>query len=61
MFIVDPHGTLIYAGGIDDTPSTDPNEVPHARDYVREALDLAMAGKPLEVTYSRSYGCSVKY
>ncbi len=61
MFIVDPHGTLIYAGGIDDTPSSDASEVPHARNYVREALDLALAGKPVAVTYSRSYGCSVKY
>ncbi len=61
MFIVDPLGTLIYAGGIDDTPSTDAGEVPHSRNYIREALDLALAGKPVAVTYSRSYGCSVKY
>lgn len=61
MFVVDPHGILIYAGGIDDTPTTNAAEVAHSRNYVREALDLAMAGKPIEVTYSRSYGCSVKY
>ncbi len=61
MFIVDPHGILVYAGGIDDTPTTNPAEVSHSRNYVREALDLAIAGKPIEVTYSRSYGCSVKY
>ena len=61
MFVVDPRGVLIYAGGIDDTPTTDPAEVTHSRNYVREALDLAMAGKPVQVTYSRSYGCSVKY
>jgi hypothetical protein len=61
MFVVDPRGILIYAGGIDDTPTTDPAEVVRSRNYVREALDLALAGRPLEVTYSRSYGCSVKY
>ena len=61
MFVVDPLGTLIYAGGIDDTPTTNPSEVTHSRNYVREALDLSMAGKPVDVTYSRSYGCSVKY
>jgi len=61
MYVVDPRGILIYAGGIDDTPSTDAGEIPRARNYVREALDLAMSGKPVEVTYSRSYGCSVKY
>jgi len=61
MYVVDPRGILIYAGGIDDTPTTDPAEVVHSRNYVREALDLALSGKPLEVTYSRSYGCAVKY
>ncbi|MBP1648864.1 MAG: Peroxiredoxin, partial [Bacteroidetes bacterium] len=61
MYIVDPGGILIYAGGIDDTPSTAVDAAPKARNYVREALDLAMAGKPVEVTYSRAYGCSVKY
>ena len=61
MFIVDPHGTLLYTGAIDNTPTTDPGEVPRSRNYVREALDLAMAGKPIAVASSRSYGCSVKY
>jgi hypothetical protein len=61
MYVVDPGGILIYAGGIDDTPSTAVDAAPKARNYVREALDLAMAGKPVEVTYSRAYGCSVKY
>jgi hypothetical protein len=61
MFIIDPGGTLIYAGGIDDIPSTDINDIATARNYVREALDEAMAGKPVAVSVSRSYGCSVKY
>ena len=28
---------------------------------VREALDAALGGKPVKVTTSRPYGCSVKY
>jgi hypothetical protein len=61
MYIVNPQGIVIYAGGIDDTPTTNPDEVSYSRNYVREALDLAMEGKPVKVTYSKSYGCSVKY
>jgi hypothetical protein len=61
MFIVDPKGTLIYAGGIDDTPSTDQADIATAKNYVSRALDEALAGKPVTTATSQSYGCSVKY
>ncbi len=61
MIIIDPHGTVIYGGAIDNMPSTNIDDVPKARNYVKEALDLALAGKSIEVTSSRAYGCSVKY
>lgn len=61
MFIVDPKGMLIYAGGIDDKPSTDPADVPHARNHVDQALTEALAGKPVTIATSTPYGCSVKY
>src|SRR6266851_4143166 len=47
MFIVDPKGTLIYAGGIDDTPSTDQADIATATNYVSKALDEVLAGKPV--------------
>ncbi len=61
MFIVNPEGTLIYEGGIDDKPTTNREDIKTAVNYVREALDAAMNGRPVKVTTSRSYGCSVKY
>jgi glutathione peroxidase-family protein len=61
MFVIDPAGTLIYEGGIDDTPSTDIADLKTATNYVRAALDEALAGQPVRVTTSRPYGCSVKY
>jgi hypothetical protein len=61
MFIVDPRGTLIYAGGIDDTPSTDQADIKTAKNYVQAALDEALAGKPVTTASTQSYGCSVKY
>ena len=61
MFVIDPKGILIYAGGIDNKPSADPADIATAKNYVTAALDEAMAGKPVSVPVSRPYGCSVKY
>lgn len=61
MFVIDPKGTLVYAGGIDDKPSTDAADIAGARNHVAAALDEALAGKPVSVPSSAPYGCSVKY
>ena len=61
MFIINPSGTLIYDGAIDDKPTTDLADVATATNYVSQALDEAMAGKAVTVATSRPYGCSVKY
>ncbi|MFN0159449.1 MAG: thioredoxin family protein [Bacteroidota bacterium] len=61
MFVIDPKGTLIYAGGIDNKPSTDKDDIAEATNYVRTTLDAAMAGKAIAVKGSKPYGCSVKY
>ncbi len=61
MFVIDPKGTVVYAGGIDDKPSTEPADVKTARNFVRAALDEAMAGKPVTTASATPYGCSVKY
>lgn len=61
MFVIDPAGKVIYAGGIDDKPSTDVADVATARNHVSAALDEALAGKPVSVPSSQPYGCSVKY
>jgi hypothetical protein len=61
MYVIDPTGTLIYAGGIDDKPSTDAGDIAGARNHVDKALSEALAGKPVTVASSTPYGCSVKY
>jgi peroxiredoxin len=61
MFVVDPKGTVVYAGGIDDKPSTDKADVATAKNFVAAALDEAMAGKPVTTASSAPYGCAVKY
>ena len=61
MFIVSADGTLVYMGGIDDKPSSDPASLEGAKNYVRAALDELSAGKPVTEAVTRPYGCSVKY
>ncbi len=61
MFIIDGKGTLVYNGGIDSLPSTDPDDIPRASPYVKNALDEVLAGKPVSKALTSPYGCSVKY
>ncbi|MGA8233523.1 MAG: thioredoxin family protein [Candidatus Acidiferrales bacterium] len=61
MFVIDPKGVLIYDGAIDDRATTDVSDIAGAKNYVVQALQEAMAGKPVTVATSRPYGCSVKY
>ena len=61
MYVIAPEGKLIYAGAIDDHPTTDPSDIAHSKNYVSDALTQAMAGQQVAVTYTRPYGCSVKY
>ncbi|HEV2329776.1 MAG TPA: redoxin domain-containing protein [Verrucomicrobiae bacterium] len=60
MYVIDQKGTLVYEGAIDDQP--DPSHDPKsARNYVKEAVDDVLNGKPVAVTHTKPYGCSVKY
>jgi hypothetical protein len=61
MYVIDPHGNLIYSGAIDDKPTANPKDVAGATNYVKAALTEAMAGKPVTTSNSRAYGCSIKY
>lgn len=61
MFVIDPNGKLVYAGAIDDKPTTRDGDVSSAKNYVSAALTESMAGKPVTTPTSQAYGCSVKY
>lgn len=61
LFIINPDGVLIYAGAIDSKRSPDPADIDGAVNYVRQTLDQAMSGRPIDVAQTDSYGCSVKY
>jgi peroxiredoxin len=60
MFVIDKNGTLVYDGAMDNKP--DPFHDPRtARNYVREAVNDLLAGKPIEVSQTKPYGCAVHY
>jgi len=61
MYVIDPDGVLRYAGGIDSIPSADTADIARATQYVPQALAELAAGRPVSVTVTRPYGCSVKY
>lgn len=61
MYVVDPAGTLVYAGAIDSKPTANPADVATATNHVKAALAEALAGKPVSTASTRAYGCSVKY
>jgi peroxiredoxin len=61
MFVIDPSGKLIYAGAIDDHATPDVDDIKVSKNYVSEALNQAMAGGAVTTSYTRPYGCSVKY
>ena len=60
VFVVAADGTLAYDGAMDDHPS--PNGDPRkAKNYVRNAVENLLAGKPVEVAHTKPYGCAVHY
>jgi len=61
MYVVDRTGVLVYAGAIDDRPTTRRADVEGANNYVRAALAAVAANQPVKTPITRAYGCTVKY
>jgi peroxiredoxin len=61
MFIVDPEGNLVYAGGIDDKASTKMEDIKESNNFIVMALNEVLKGKKISNPVTAPYGCSVKY
>lgn len=61
MYVIDGAGMLVYMGGIDDKPSSRLEDLKTAKNFVDAALGEVAQGKPVSVTTSRPYGCTIKY
>jgi len=61
MYVIDGEGALVYHGRIDDKPTARLEDLKSARNFVDQTLSEISQGKPVSVTSSRAYGCSIKY
>ena len=61
MYLIDKAGLLVYAGAIDDRPTTRRADIQGAHNYVRAALEDMTAGRAVQTPVTRAYGCTVKY
>ncbi len=61
VFIIDRQGILVYMGGMDDKATTSIADVDRAIDYVGEAMDDTLAGRPVSRPITRAYGCPIEY
>ncbi|XWK88895.1 MAG: redoxin domain-containing protein [Phormidium sp.] len=61
IFVVGKDGNVGYMGAIDSIPSPDPADIPKAENYVRDAVNSLISGKPVTNSVTQPYGCSVKY
>lgn len=61
MYIIDPKGTLRYAGAIDSIKSANPADIVKATNYVEVSMKNLMTGSPVGKKLTPPYGCSVKY
>ncbi|MBL8641868.1 MAG: redoxin domain-containing protein [Alphaproteobacteria bacterium] len=61
MFVINEKGVLVYAGAIDDKSGFEKEEVKTAKNYILAALNDLKAGRPVAISSTKPYGCSVKY
>ncbi|MFB2880173.1 thioredoxin family protein [Floridanema aerugineum] len=61
IFVIGKDGNVGYMGAIDSIASPDPADIPKADNYVRDAVNSLISGKPVANSVTQPYGCSVKY
>src|SRR3954471_2989466 len=61
MYIIDKDGKIAYRGAIDNKSVPDTGAIDGAKNYVAQALDELLAGKPVSEPMTKAYGCNVKY
>jgi peroxiredoxin len=57
VFLLDAKGVLAYRGAVDDNQDAKKATKP----YLRTALDSVLAGKPVETTTTKQFGCTIKW
>lgn len=58
MFIINTQGYIVYDGAIDNSPMGREDNIVN---YVDQALGELISAKPISVSSTKPYGCTVKY
>lgn len=61
MFIINAEGILVYAGAIDDHETWRQDGIDDAKNFVVAAITDLRAGKTVETSQTKPYGCAIKY
>lgn len=61
MVLINPEGKVVYHGAIDSIRSANPADISKSTNYMKQAINEALAGRPVSTATSVPYGCSVKY
>ena len=61
MRVIDGEGRILFAGGIDDRPTSKVEDLDGANNFVRAALEDVEAARAVRTAYAQPYGCSIKY
>ena len=61
LYIVDPQGMPVYAGGIDSIASARVSDIEKATNHVKAALADIAAKRPIAQAVTKPYGCTIKY
>jgi peroxiredoxin len=63
MYVINPEGTLVYRGAIDNSPDAEGKSPEGGKlvNYVDTALAAVKTGAKIEAAETKAYGCSVKY
>src|SRR6266480_4481409 len=61
MVVISPEGKIVYEGAIDSKASPNPADIPSSTNYVKNALDESLGGKPVTNAQTKPYGCHITY
>ncbi|ROQ20184.1 MULTISPECIES: redoxin domain-containing protein [Marinimicrobium] len=59
IYIIDPHGTLVYSGAPDDSDGASPEAIEAATSHIEAALEAGLAGEAVETPRTEAYGCEL--
>lgn len=61
IVLISPKGEILYNGAIDSDPRASGPAILKSENYLRRAWTEIKEGKPVSISTTQAYGCSVKY